>query len=94
MLLTSSANHDERMFDNPELLNIHRTIERHVGFAFGTHLCLGAALARLETKVALEELLRRYPNYELSGPIVREYAATSAACATCRLSSIRPLDGD
>jgi cytochrome P450 len=74
VLLTSSANHDERVFENPELLNIHRKIERHVGFAFGTHLCLGAALARLETKVALEELLARYPNYQLSGPIERGYA--------------------
>lgn len=74
VLLTASANHDERMFDNPELLNIHRKMERHVGFAFGTHLCLGAALARMETKVALEELLTRYPNYELAGPVVRGYA--------------------
>lgn len=74
VLLTASANHDERMFDNPELLNIHRRMERHVGFAFGTHLCLGAALARMETKVALEELLARYPKYELTGPIVRGYA--------------------
>ena len=74
VLLTSSANHDERVFENPELLNIHRKIERHVGFAFGTHLCLGAALARMETKVALEELLARYPNYQLSGPIERGYA--------------------
>jgi cytochrome P450 len=74
VLLTSSANHDERVFENPELLDIHRKIERHVGFAFGTHLCLGAALARMETKVALEELLARYPNYQLSGPIERGYA--------------------
>ena len=74
VVITGSANHDERVFDNPELLNIHRKIERHVGFAFGTHLCLGAALARLETRVALEELLARYPNYELSGPVERQYA--------------------
>lgn len=74
VLLTSSANHDERVFENPELLDIHRKIVRHVGFAFGTHLCLGAALARMETKVALEELLARYPNYQLSGPIERGYA--------------------
>ena len=74
VLLTASANHDERVFENPEFLNIHRKIERHVGFAFGTHLCLGAALARLETKVALEEMLARYPRYELSGPIERGYA--------------------
>jgi cytochrome P450 len=74
VLLTASANHDERVFDDPELFDIHRKIDRHVGFAFGTHLCLGAAIARMETRVALQELLARYPHYELSGPIVREYA--------------------
>ena len=74
VLLTSSANHDERMFDNPELLDIHRKMERHVGFAFGTHLCLGAALARMETRIGLEELLARFPHYELRDPIVRGYS--------------------
>jgi cytochrome P450 len=74
VLLTASANHDERMFNNPELLDIHRKMERHVGFAFGTHLCLGAALARMETRVGLEELLARFPHYELRDPIVRGYA--------------------
>jgi cytochrome P450 len=49
-------------------------MERHVGFAFGTHLCLGAALARMETRVGLEELLARFPHYELRDPIVRGYA--------------------
>ena len=73
VFLTGSANHDERVFENPELFNINRKIDRHVGFAFGTHLCLGASLARLETRVAFEELLRRYPNYELGEPIVRYY---------------------
>ena len=75
ILVTGAANHDERMFEEPELFDIHRPIERHVGFGFGTHLCIGAALARLETRVAIEELLARYPDYELSGPIVRAYSS-------------------
>src|SRR5690606_27405404 len=55
ILITGAAVHDERQFDNPELFNIHRKIDRHVSFGFGIHLCLGAALARLETKIAFEE---------------------------------------
>jgi cytochrome P450 len=63
VLLTGSAVHDERKYPDPELFDIHRDIDRHVSFGFGRHLCLGAALARLETRVAFEELLRRFPDF-------------------------------
>ena len=66
VLLTAAATHDERRFTKPELFDIHRPIERHVSFGFGAHLCLGAALARLETRVAFEELLGRFPEYGLA----------------------------
>jgi cytochrome P450 len=75
VLITGAANHDERVFENPEYFDIHREIERHVGFGFGIHLCVGAALARLETRIAFEELLRRYPNYELRQPMKRAYSS-------------------
>jgi cytochrome P450 len=75
ILLTGAANHDERAFDNPEYFDIHREIERHVGFGFGIHLCVGAALARLETRIAFEELLARYPKYEVKQPMVRAYSS-------------------
>jgi len=75
ILVTGAANHDERVFENPELFDIHRKIERHVAFGFGIHLCIGAALARLESRIAFEELLRRYPNYELAQPIRRAYSS-------------------
>ena len=74
ILVTGAANHDEREFEEPELFDIHRVIERHVAFGFGTHLCIGAALARLETRIAFEELLARYPEYEIVQPIVRAYS--------------------
>lgn len=74
-LLTAAANHDERQFRDPELFDIHRQIERHVGFGFGTHLCIGAALARLETRVAFEELLARFPDYELDGAPTRAWGS-------------------
>ncbi len=66
VLVTGSATHDERQFADPELFDIHRPIERHVSLGFGIHLCLGAALARLETRVAFDELLRRFPEYEVA----------------------------
>lgn len=75
VLITGAANHDERVFDNAEYFDIHRDIERHVGFGFGIHLCVGAALARLETRIAFEELLKRYPNYELRQPMKRAYSS-------------------
>ena len=75
ILITGAANHDERIFADPEYFDIHREIERHVGFGFGIHLCVGAALARLETRIAFEELLARYPNYEVKQPMVRAYSS-------------------
>lgn len=75
ILITGSANHDERVFQDPELFDIHRQIDRHVAFGFGIHLCVGAALARLETRIAFEELLRRFPDYELLQPMKRAYSS-------------------
>jgi cytochrome P450 len=75
ILITGAANHDDRQFRDPEYFDVHRDLERHVAFGFGSHLCIGAALARLETRVAFEELLRRYPNYELAQPMRRAYSS-------------------
>jgi cytochrome P450 len=75
ILVTGAAQHDDRVFDRPELFDLHRDVERHVGFGFGAHLCVGAALARLETRVTFEELLARYPRYEIGAPIVRAYSS-------------------
>ena len=65
ILVTGSAVHDERKYPDPDLFDIHRDIDRHVSFGFGRHLCLGASLARLETRVAFEELLRRFPDFTI-----------------------------
>ena len=65
VLLTGAASHDDRVFDDPGLFDIHRSIERNVAFGWGIHLCLGQALARLETRVAIQELLAVAPEYEL-----------------------------
>lgn len=61
----SSANRDARQFESPDTLDIRRTPNRHLAFAFGIHFCLGAPLARLEARLALDTLLRRLPGLEL-----------------------------
>jgi len=65
VLLNGSANRDERHFQDPDRFDIHRTVGRHLSFGFGIHLCLGAALARLEGRVALDEVLSRFPDWEV-----------------------------
>ena len=64
-LCHGSGNRDERKFDNPDVLDIHRKSDRHLTFGYGIHHCLGAALARLEGRVALEEVLKRFPTWEV-----------------------------
>ena len=63
ILVTGAANHDERVYDDPERFDIHRRIDTTVSFGYGVHFCLGASLARLETRVAFDELLNRFPEY-------------------------------
>jgi cytochrome P450 len=65
MLIWASANRDERQFEDPERFDVARR-PRHLAFGHGTHFCLGANLARLEARIAFEELLRRFPRYELA----------------------------
>ena len=65
LLLAASANRDDRRFPDCESFDIHRDVGRHLGFGYGIHTCLGAALARLEGRVALEEVLGRFPEWEL-----------------------------
>jgi len=68
LLLYAAANRDPRVFDRPDELDVTRPNSRHLAFGTGTHVCLGAHLARLEIRVAFEELLRRMPDWELADP--------------------------
>ena len=62
-LLNGSGDRDERHFPDPDTFDVTRVIDRHLGLGYGTHFCVGAALARLESRVALTETLRRYPTW-------------------------------
>jgi cytochrome P450 len=59
-LLTGSAGRDEREYSDADRFNVSRAFDRHVSFGYGIHFCLGASLARLEGKIALEETLDRF----------------------------------
>lgn len=79
VLLNGSANRDDRHFPHGDSFDIHRTIGHHLSFGYGLHFCLGAALARLEGRVALDEVLQRWPDWE-----VDEEHAVLAHASTAR----------
>jgi cytochrome P450 family 142 subfamily A polypeptide 1 len=66
VLMYGSANRDTEHFDDPERFDVTRNPNKHIAFGFGTHFCLGAALARLEIKVFFEEFLRRVESYAIT----------------------------
>jgi cytochrome P450 len=65
LLLTGAAGRDERAYPDADRFDIHREHHNHVSFGYGIHFCVGAALARLEGRIALEETLKRYPTWDV-----------------------------
>ncbi len=65
LLSMASANRDPRRFENPDIYDIHRKDVQHLTFGYGLHFCLGSHLARLEGRVALDELLNRWPEWDV-----------------------------
>ena len=70
LMLVGSANRDDERYADGDRFDIRREVSQHLTFGFGAHFCLGAALARLEGRVALEEVLKRFPEWDLD----REHA--------------------
>ncbi|MGV0794871.1 cytochrome P450 [Mycolicibacterium sp. XJ1819] len=75
----AAANVDPSAFDDPLTVDFHRGRVNHIAFASGTHRCLGSHLARLELRIAVEELLNAIPDYQLAGPVVYSNTAVRAA---------------
>jgi cytochrome P450 len=73
ILILASANRDSSVYPNPDRLDLLRSPRRSLAFGEGIHFCIGAPLARLEGRIALQSLLAVFPNYTLSGPIQRFY---------------------
>jgi cytochrome P450 len=77
LLLTGSAGRDDRVFPDPDRFDVRREMKHHASFGYGIHFCVGAALARLEGRVALEETLKRFPAWELDpAGVVRQHTST------------------
>jgi cytochrome P450 len=79
LLLTGSAGRDERKYPDADRFDIHRKFDHHVSFGYGIHFCIGAALARMEGRIALEEALARFPEWQ-----VDHAAATRLHTSTVR----------
>ncbi|HWP65982.1 MAG TPA: cytochrome P450 [Candidatus Limnocylindria bacterium] len=89
LLLNGAANRDERHFTNPDRLDVRRNEGPHLAFGYGIHFCLGAALARLEGRVALEEILRRWPDWDVD--VARGEMAHTASVRGWGYLPVRPL---
>jgi cytochrome P450 len=80
LMLYGSANHDETVYDDPEMLDFDRDVRSHWGFGHGIHYCLGAAVARLEIRVALQVLFASLPDYEVDESAVERYQLVPTRC--------------
>jgi cytochrome P450 len=78
LLLLGAANRDEREYPDPDRFDIGRDVPTQLGFGQGVHYCIGASLARLETRIALEEFARRFPRY----------AVDEARCQRVHMSNV------
>lgn len=87
LLLTGSAGRDERVFPDPDRFDVRRKLEQnHLSFGYGIHFCIGAALARVEARVALEETLKRFPTWELDRDhVVRQHTSTVRGYSEVRI---------
>ena len=65
VMITGSAGRDERAYPDADRFDIHRKIDHHLSFGYGIHFCLGAALARTEGRIALEETFKRFPEWSV-----------------------------
>ncbi len=89
LLVLASANRDPRRYRDPDVFDIHRDDIQHLTFGYGLHFCLGANLARLEGRVALDELLTRFPEWDIDYDTVK-LAPTSTVRGWERMRLVLP----
>lgn len=95
LLLYASGNRDEAVFDDGERFDVRRDTSNHLSFGHGVHYCPGVHLGRLETRLALEALLRRIPDYELATDAVHWhhiFATRQMAALPIRFSPVAALN--
>ena len=86
MMLLAAAHRDPRVFDDPDTFDVFRRPRRHLGFGDGVHRCVGAPLARLEGRVALEVIFERVPHFRLAGEVERLWISTERGLARLPLA--------
>ena len=79
LLITGAATRDPRAFDNPDDFDIERVPGISIGFGHGVHSCLGAALARMESRIALEEIAKRWRKLEIDDAGLRRVHMSNVA---------------
>jgi cytochrome P450 len=79
LLITGAATRDERAFDNPDVFDIERNPGITIGFGHGAHSCLGAALARLESRIAIEEIAKRWKRLDVNEDGLRRVNMSNVA---------------
>ncbi|HEY8217819.1 MAG TPA: cytochrome P450 [Acidimicrobiia bacterium] len=89
IMLNGAANRDERVFENPDRLDVRRKFAKHLSLGYGAHYCVGAALARLEGRIALRETLARFPMWEVDEDHL-EWVHTSTVRGYARVPMILP----
>ena len=89
LLLMASANRDPRRYDRPDVYDVRRADTQHLTFGYGLHFCLGANLARLEGRVALDEILNRWPEWDVDHDDI-ELAPTSTVRGWERMPLLIP----
>jgi cytochrome P450 len=68
IMLLRASNHDPEIFENPDAFDVSRKPGPHIAFGGGSHICIGAPLARIEAQAALSKLFARFPNLRLARP--------------------------
>jgi cytochrome P450 len=79
LLINGSASRDERVYDDPDRFDINREQGQNIGFGYGIHSCLGAALARMESRIALELMRERMPRFEVDRSGLQRVNMTNVA---------------